>query len=129
MEASASRSRVFIERNFNSTACKRSNGYRGGGGGHGGFKLSYPPKEPDDPVMLPHRLPFHGAVVGSNRSYIDFEGGGRQPSLQHLLQEAQHFRGWNRLDQFLPISMVTGRSFTTPTSTGQVPGVVEIVTL
>ncbi len=64
-----------------------------GGGGHGGFKLSYPPKEPDDPVMLPHQLPFHGTVVGSNRSYIDFEGGGRQPSLQPLLQEGQHFRG------------------------------------
>ncbi len=28
--------------------------------------------------------------TGSNRSYIDFEGGGRQPLLQHLLQEGQH---------------------------------------
>ncbi len=49
-----------------------------------------PPKETDDPVMLPHRLPFHGVVVGSNCNYIDFEGGGRQPSLQPLLQEGQH---------------------------------------
>ncbi len=29
-------------------------------------------------------------MVDSNRSYIDFEGGGRQPSLQPLLQEGQH---------------------------------------
>ncbi len=57
----------------------------------GGMKdLSCPPKETDDPVMLPHRLPFHRVVVGSNRSYVDFEGGGRQPSLQPLLQEGQH---------------------------------------
>ncbi len=40
--------------------------------------------------MLPHRLPLHGVVVGSNHSYIDFEGGGRQPSLQPLMQEGQH---------------------------------------
>ncbi len=52
--------------------------------------LSCPPKEPDDPVMLQHRLPFHRVLVGSNRSYVDFEGGGRQPSLQSLLQEGQH---------------------------------------
>ncbi len=49
-----------------------------------------PPKEPDDPVMLPHRLPFHRVVVGSNRGHVDLEGGGRQPSLQPLLQEGQH---------------------------------------
>ncbi len=60
----------------------------------GGIQTFLPPyREPDDPVMLPHQLPFHGTVVGSNRSYIDFEGGGRQPSLQPLLQEGQHFRG------------------------------------
>ncbi len=40
--------------------------------------------------MLPHRLPFHRVVVGSNRSHIDFKGEGRQPSLQPLLQEGQH---------------------------------------
>ncbi len=34
--------------------------------------------------MLPHRLPFHRVVVGSNRSHIDFKGERRQPSLQPL---------------------------------------------
>ncbi len=94
MEASASRSRVFIERNLGSTVYKGSNGpccsalstkdrsQEGIEGGRGG-----PPKEPDDSVMLPHRLPFHRVVVGSNRSHVDPEGGGRQPSLQPLLQE------------------------------------------
>ncbi len=53
--------------------------------------------EPDDAVMLPHRLPFHGVVVGSNRSYIDFEGGWTQPLLQPLLQE-----GWHDSDRALP---------------------------
>ncbi len=51
---------------------------------------SHPPKEPDDQVMLPHRLPFDGVMVGSNRGHLDFKGGGRQPSLQPLLQEGQH---------------------------------------
>ncbi len=40
--------------------------------------------------MLPHRLPFHRVVVGSNRGHVDLEGVGRQPSLQPLLQEGQH---------------------------------------
>ncbi len=105
MEASASRSRVFIERNLGSTVYKGLNGpccsalstkdrsqegIEGGGGGGGGawrIQPSSPPKEPDDPVMLPHRLPFHRVVVGSNRGHVDLEGGGRQPSLQPLLQE------------------------------------------
>ncbi len=98
MEASVSRSRVFIERNLGSTVYKGSNGpccsalstkdrsQEGiGGGGRGGFSLLAPPKESDDPVMLPHRLPFHRVVVGSNRGHVDLEGGGRQPSLQPLL--------------------------------------------
>ncbi len=103
MEASASRSRVFIERNLGSTVYKGSNGpccsalstkdrsqegiEGGGGGGAWRIQPSSPPKEPDDPVMLPHRLPFHRVVVGSNRGHVDLEGGGRQPSLQPLLQE------------------------------------------
>ncbi len=99
MEASASRSRVFIERNLGSTVYKGSNGpccsalstkdrsHEGIEGGRGGFSLVAPPKEPDDPVMLPHRLPFHRVVVGSNHGHVDLEGGGRQPSLQPLLQE------------------------------------------
>ncbi len=102
MEASASRSSVFIERNLGSTVCKGSNGpccsalstkdrsQEGMGGGVWRIQPSCPPKEPDDPVMLPHRLPFHRVVVGSNRSHVDLEGGGRQPSLQPLLQEGQH---------------------------------------
>ncbi len=92
MEASASR-------NLGSTVYKGSNGpccsalstkdrsQEGIEGGLGGFSLLAPPKEPDDPVMLPHRLPFHRVVVGSNRGHVDLEGGGRQPSFQPLLQE------------------------------------------
>ncbi len=48
------------------------------------------PKEPDDPVMLPHQLPICGVVVGSNRSHIGVKDGGRQPSLQPLLQKGHH---------------------------------------
>ncbi len=64
MEASASRSRVFIERNFSLTVCKGSNGpccsalstrdrsQEGIEGGRGGFNLlAPPPKEPDDQVL------------------------------------------------------------------------------
>ncbi len=47
-------------------------------------------REPDDQVMLLYRLPFHGVMVGSNHRLIDFKGGGRQPSLQPLLQKGQH---------------------------------------
>ncbi len=101
MEASASRSRVFIERNLGSTVCKGSNGpccsalstkdrSQEGMGGAWRIQPSCPPKEPDDPVMLFHRLLFHRVVVGSNRGHVDLEGGGRQPSLQPLLQEGQN---------------------------------------
>ncbi len=94
MEASASRS-------LGSTVCKGSNGPccsvlstkdRSQEGIEGGaWRIpSSPPKEPDNPVMLPHRLPFHRVVVGSNHGHVDLEGGGRQPSLQPLLQEGQH---------------------------------------
>ncbi len=40
--------------------------------------------------MLPHQLPIHGVVVGSNRSHIGVKDGGRQPSLQLLLQKGQY---------------------------------------
>ncbi len=40
--------------------------------------------------MLPHQLPIHGVVFGSNRSHINVKDGGRQPSLQPLLQKGQY---------------------------------------
>ncbi len=64
-----------------------STGDRSQEGIEGGVEDStfLPPKEPDDPVMLPHRLPFHRVVVGSNHK-LHFEDGGRQP----LLHEGQY---------------------------------------
>ncbi len=59
-------------------------------GGPWRIQPSRSPKEPDDPVMLPHQLLIHGAMVGSNRSHIDVKDGERQPSLQPLLQKGQY---------------------------------------
>ncbi len=44
--------------------------------------------------MLPQRRPVHGVMVSSNCSHIDLKGGGRQPSLQPLLQKGQHDSDW-----------------------------------
>ncbi len=92
MEASANRSRVFIERNGPccSALSTKDRSQEGIKGGAWRIQPSCPPKEPDDPVMLPQRLSFHRVVVGSNRGHLDLAGGGRQPSLQPLLQEGHH---------------------------------------
>ncbi len=101
MEASASRSRVFLFLwNFGSTVCKGSNRPcfsavstrdRSQEGIEGGLKdLTCSPKEPDDPVMLPHQLPFHGVVVGSNHSLHRLWGWRETTFAQHLMQEGQH---------------------------------------
>ncbi len=49
-----------------------------------------PPKEPDDQVVFPCFLTIHGVVVCRYRSNVYFKGGGRQPSLQPLLQKGKH---------------------------------------
>ncbi len=40
--------------------------------------------------MLPHDIPSTRSWLAAIAAYIDFEGGGRQPSLQRLLQEGKH---------------------------------------
>ncbi len=92
MEVSASRSRVFIDRNFSSTVCKGSNGpccsalstrdrsQEGIEGGRGGFN----PLAPLRNLMTRSCFPIDFPSTGS------FKGGGRQTSLQPLLQKGQH---------------------------------------
>ncbi len=84
MDANATRSRVFIAQltakvQMGCAEVLRAPDWQ--------IQTSRPPKEPDNQVMLPYRLPFHGVVISSN---IDFKGEGRQPSLQPLLQKGKH---------------------------------------
>ncbi len=41
-------------------------------------------------IVLPHRSPLYEVVVGGNSSNVNLKGGGRQPTLQPLLQEGQY---------------------------------------
>ncbi len=47
-------------------------------------------KQPDDQVVLPHRLTVYCIMMCVNSGNIHFEGGGKQPSLQPILQEREH---------------------------------------
>ncbi len=86
IEANAVRSRVFIERNFNSTDCKGSKGAVC-------RALSTNAKSQEGregaPSTFPTNLPSTGAMVSRNSSNINLKGGGGQPTLQPLLQKGK----------------------------------------
>ncbi len=54
------------------------------------IKPPRPSEEPDNQVMLPHRLIVYCIVMCGNSGNIHFKSGGRQPSLQPLLKKREH---------------------------------------
>ncbi len=59
-------------------------------GDRGGFNLLTPLRNLMTQSCFPTNFPSTGSLVGSNRSHIGVKDGGRQPSLQPLLQKGQY---------------------------------------
>ncbi len=100
--ANAERSTVFRDRNLSSTDCRGSNGaplkadrtegrsQEGTRWGRGGFSLLAPLRNLMTRSSFHQRLTVYYIVMCGNSGDIHFEGGGRQPSLQPILQKRKH---------------------------------------
>ncbi len=100
--ANAERSTVFRDRNLSSTDCRGSKGaplkaartegrsQEGTRWGRGGFSLLAPLRNLMTRSCFPRDLPSTASWCAAIAATYTFEGGGRQPSLQPILQERKH---------------------------------------